>query len=744
MTSYNTVLHPTRASNVTNVNGDHLTFHCARDIIILHFHVPGPSTSPDRDRASTGTTGASTGNESGTSLQAAQHADVLINPEAKTREATEVHSCFWRGGWMLEGTLRTQNQAYVELRIDSYEFKSVPKTTDMKPKSKVRFQVQKRTWVRQRGMREGSPTQTNLPAVVHRTRRVDLALALKATLGSERDQQGGRRYETLRFTMRPGYDHILQTRSTLTYHPQSTPLGGAASRVQPSRTLLVCGSVVSVYIQQLAVLRVMLIEPVLDHLVLGVLRVLEAGRAHADLDALVAIISAIAVPLLRLILGIIVKRVMSLNKEGPATARPRSGSACTGWGWGISCLDPELLEIGDDVIFGSRSEIFTTDRINIGTSKVAIENGAMIADHVVLLPGTWVGVRTDYLDGLTCMGNGKLMSLHPIFTRSYPFQIMERPSASTVVPPTPSPRVITPFGRAYYKRQANYFVFPYPLFVAALSTGYWSISAIAAAQLLRQFHIHLARRNFFNEHWYQIGTLYGLITCSFILVLNIQAMDAMLWAILSKWVMQLHLTLCRPLYRGYGNGGILSPLTGSAYRYFRALGANIGNNVALFAGGKTGLMIEPGLVESNKLGDNVSMDDCPVVVHINSRGNFALNHLRISPGCTLFPGSRLLPGASVEDSSTLCEHTLLTSGEIAEASEVYVGWSLANFGSLGGRASTRKPRGLPHRQRLLLARVPSLQHCHEVWACLLQAMHHERTLSLKQKWPVYMAPYIAP
>ncbi|KZP03790.1 hypothetical protein FIBSPDRAFT_879131 [Athelia psychrophila] len=49
ITSYNTVLHPTRASNVTNVNGEHLTFHCARDIIILHFHAPGPSTPPDRD-----------------------------------------------------------------------------------------------------------------------------------------------------------------------------------------------------------------------------------------------------------------------------------------------------------------------------------------------------------------------------------------------------------------------------------------------------------------------------------------------------------------------------------------------------------------------------------------------------------------------------------------------------------------------------------------------------------------------
>ncbi|KAJ7654904.1 hypothetical protein B0H17DRAFT_832516, partial [Mycena rosella] len=59
-------------------------------------------------------------------------------------------------------------------------------------------------------------------------------------------------------------------------------------------------------------------------------------------------------------------------------------------GSGIYCPDPELLEIGDDVVFGSRSEIFTTvDRL--GTARVKIGSGAMIADRVVLLPGSTVG-----------------------------------------------------------------------------------------------------------------------------------------------------------------------------------------------------------------------------------------------------------------------------------------------------------------------------------------------------------------
>lgn len=82
-------------------------------------------------------------------------------------------------------------------------------------------------------------------------------------------------------------------------------------------------------------------------------------------------------------------------------------------------------------------------------------------------------------------------------------------------------------------------------------------------------------------------------------------------------------------------------------------------------------MTEPDLVE---LGDRVSLDDCSVVAHINSRGKFALNKLRIGTGCALRTGSRLLSGANMEDYSMLMEHALLPSGEIAEGGGVYVGW----------------------------------------------------------------------
>lgn len=85
-------------------------------------------------------------------------------------------------------------------------------------------------------------------------------------------------------------------------------------------------------------------------------------------------------------------------------------------GSGVYCPDPELLELGDDIVFGSRSELFTTD--SIGTAKIIVKSGGMVADRCVLLPGTTVGRRTvmgsgalgkrdtDYPDGSTWIGSG--------------------------------------------------------------------------------------------------------------------------------------------------------------------------------------------------------------------------------------------------------------------------------------------------------------------------------------------------
>jgi hypothetical protein len=91
------------------------------------------------------------------------------------------------------------------------------------------------------------------------------------------------------------------------------------------------------------------------------------------------------------------------------------------------------------------------------------------------------------------------------------------------------------------------------------------------------------------------------------------------------------LSLSRPLNKGFGNLSVLAPITGTVFIawFYRALGMKVGKNCSLGASGHAVLMTEPDLVE---VGDNVSLDDCSVVAHINSRGIFSLNRLQIGNG----------------------------------------------------------------------------------------------------------------
>lgn len=101
---------------------------------------------------------------------------------------------------------------------------------------------------------------------------------------------------------------------------------------------------------------------------------------------------------------------------------------------------------------------------------------------------------------------------------------------------------ITPFGRAYYNREADYFVIPYigilftGVLTAAASATYWSISAVSVAQVLRQLQIHLHGLHLFKDTWYRLGLLYGLVSVGFICVLSIQAVLALAWVVLAKWL----------------------------------------------------------------------------------------------------------------------------------------------------------------------------------------------------------------
>jgi len=153
----------------------------------------------------------------------------------------------------------------------------------------------------------------------------------------------------------------------------------------------------------------------------------------------------------------------------------------------------------------------------------------------------------------------------------------------------------------------------------AFSAIYWSLSGIGSAQVLKQIQIHLHHPQLFAPRWYRFGILYAIITICFTIILTFEGIITVLWDITVKWVLigrrkpglydwdqssycqrwQLQLTLSPLMLKDSGTGGVLAPLTGSAYIvwYFRALGATIGENCGLWVGGNPGLMTEPDLVE---------------------------------------------------------------------------------------------------------------------------------------------------
>ena len=75
-------------------------------------------------------------------------------------------------------------------------------------------------------------------------------------------------------------------------------------------------------------------------------------------------------------------------------------------------------------------------------------------------------------------------------------------------------------------------------------------------------------------------------------------------------------------------------------------------------------MTEPDVVT---IGDRAMLDQCSIIGHINSRGKFTINQVRIGAGACLRSWTRLQSGAEVEERGRMLEHTLVLGGDIVDA-----------------------------------------------------------------------------
>ncbi|KAL7933582.1 hypothetical protein V8C35DRAFT_59088 [Trichoderma chlorosporum] len=442
-------------------------------------------------------------------------------------------------------------------------------------------------------------------------------------------------------------------------------------------------------------------------------------------------------------------------------------------GTGPSIGDYHLLDIGNDVVFGSRSHLITSD--GIGSEKITIQDRAMIADRVCLLPGVTVGDHTtmgsgaltrrgkSYVPGATFVGSKgrdcvhlsgghgagddeksqarrrmRHMSSDDTLTgirtdskkNSVRTQIQRSGSDDTLAESrtlggkqsrtrysdrkeplsssesdtngngleTAEADHMSPFGRAFYLKLAPYHVlgpftiFCYSSFITIFTSVYWNVPTVACVQLINYLMDRHTSRD--SGIPFDVGVLFLAAWAGIALLLTAMAVLALLIVIASKWILlgrrvpgnydwdkssycqrwQLFLSIDRLRRHCYHSQGVLGLLTGTSWIvfYFRALGANIGKDCALFANGSPSLMFtEPDLIT---LGNRVSIDDASVVAHINTRGKFDLNSLSIGDRCVMRSGSRLLSGATMKSDSCLLEHTLIMGGDVVEEKWTMQGW----------------------------------------------------------------------
>ncbi|KAI1357550.1 acetyl-CoA synthetase-like protein [Xylaria arbuscula] len=439
-------------------------------------------------------------------------------------------------------------------------------------------------------------------------------------------------------------------------------------------------------------------------------------------------------------------------------------------GTGPSFGDYELVNVGNHVVFGSRSHLINVDAT--GSDFITIQDGAMIADRVVAYPGVvvereatlgsgcltkrgktyesngiyvgsrggdtvFLGVRqreekedvTDYEDFKRLRkriypGESRLQRLRRVlpaaFRPKFPFVSKkstedlfdnkgfpsDRPGhiAVTSIPDSEtSDDTISPFGKAFYQRKTTYFVwrqwmiFLYSSLSVLFTHAYWTAASISAIQVVGAV--------FVNTPWLGTGSrsdpfiLFSLCAALLSALMAVQSLIALGIVIAAKWILlgrrqpgnydwdkssycqrwQLFMAIERIRRNCFAGHGILGLLTGTAYMtwYFRALGAKIGKDCALFVSGRPSLLFtEPDLLE---MGDRVVVDDASLVGHINTRGKFDLNRLYVGDRCVLRTNSRLLSGARMEKDSCLLENTLIMGGDIVDQGETMQGWPASRF-----------------------------------------------------------------
>lgn len=404
-------------------------------------------------------------------------------------------------------------------------------------------------------------------------------------------------------------------------------------------------------------------------------------------------------------------------------------------GTGPSIGDYHLIDVGNDVVFGSRSHLVTSD--GIGSEKVTIQDRAMIADRVCLLPGVTIGKRTTMGSGALTKRNGNYVSdgtyvgskagdavclstgsdikvsrTHIRNMQSEDTLTNEKKFNDEKDRPDTQPSItsesgtegsegkddwaqhLSPFGRAFYLKLAPYHVlgpfaiFLYSAFFTVFTAVYWDVPSVSSIQF-----VGIMFRSSFPRGmnvWFDLVAIFLTMLAGIAILSTIQSVLALAIIIGSKWLLMGRRKAGNydwdksPYCQRWQIFLGIERLRRQCYKGNGILnlltGTHwivIGKDCALFVNGTPSLMFtEPDLIT---LGDRVVIDDASVVAHINTRGKFDLNRVEIGDRCVLRTGSRLLSGAQMKSDSCLLEHTLIMGGDVVEERRTMQGWPAEEF-----------------------------------------------------------------
>ena len=368
----------------------------------------------------------------------------------------------------------------------------------------------------------------------------------------------------------------------------------------------------------------------------------------------------------------------------------------------------DLLEVGDDVVFGSRSSIFFTTIDSC--EKVILCAGSNVADNCVVLPGSIIG-KNAVLGSNSICPEGWYLPERSVWLGSSGGEpsCLEKGVDVDLTGPSMASEVkvetlqmkgdettIRPFGKAFYKKQVSYYIWPLELMVAFSFFIKAFIIAFHSLPLLGAIHASAAvlygwshsKRTY--EEIYQPYELYAVVLFMF---LGTNLFRVFLWIVVeltAKWTLigkrqegrynydtssyaqrwEIYQLICK--IRKFSRLNFLDFFSGTPFMtaYFRWNGGTIGKDVCLYPAGADPFMPEPDLVY---IGDRCVVDCASLVCHLNTRGNFELVKIIIEQDCTLRARSRTQQAVVMEEGSQLLEKSLAMTGEVIEANSVWQG-----------------------------------------------------------------------